>query len=212
MYIRKITRKKDGKTHAYWALVESRRTARGPRQHVVAYLGEMDAAGRIGVKKAAEGRSDHQADLFEKLEPEWVEVNVRAVRTERVRDFGNIWLALELLKRLGLYQFFRQVMPAGREKIPWADLACVLTIARFCEPQSELYVAEHFYGHTALADLTCLCVARRQVGIPNDKVYDNRLYRAPGKLLPHKESLEKHLKERFGELFNPDVSGRLAAL
>ncbi|MCH8019505.1 IS1634 family transposase, partial [candidate division KSB1 bacterium] len=193
MYIRKITRKKDGKTHAYWALVESRRTERGPRQHVVAYLGEMDATGRMGIQKAAEGRSDHQVDLFKNLEPEWVEVNVRAVRTERVRDFGDIWLALELLKRLGLYQFFRQVMPAGREKIPWADLACVLTIARFCEPKSELYIAEHFYGHTALTDL---------MGIPNDKVYDNRLYRALDKLLPHKESLEKHLKERFGELFN----------
>ncbi len=193
MYIRKITRKKDGKTHAYWALVESRRTERGPRQHVVAYLGEMDATGRMGIQKAAEGRSDHQVDLYENVEPEWVEVNVRAVRTERVRDFGDIWLALELLKRLGLDQFFRQVMPAGREKIPWADLACVLTIARFCEPKSELYIAEHFYGHTALTDL---------MGIPNDKIYDNRLYRALDKLLPHKESLEKHLKERFGELFN----------
>ncbi|MCH7681985.1 IS1634 family transposase [candidate division KSB1 bacterium] len=193
MYIRKITRKKDGKTHAYWALVESRRTERGPRQHVVAYLGEMDAAGRLGVRKAAEGRSDHQADLYEKLEPEWVEVNVRGVRTERVRDFGDIWLALELLKRLGLVAFFQQVMPAGREKIPWADLACILTIARFCEPKSELYIAEHFYGHTALADL---------MGIPNDLVYDNRLYRALDKLLPHKEALEKHLKQRFGELFN----------
>lgn len=193
MYIRKITRKKDGKAHAYWALVESRRTERGPRQHVVAYLGEMDAAGRLGVRKAAEGRSDHQADLYEKLEPEWVEVNVRGVRTERVRDFGDIWLALELLKRLGLVAFFQQVMPAGREKIPWADLACILTIARFCEPKSELYIAEHFYGHTALADL---------MGIPNDLVYDNRLYRALDKLLPHKEALEKHLKQRFGELFN----------
>ncbi len=193
MYIRKITRKKDGKTHAYWALVESRRTARGPRQHVVAYLGELDAAGRVGVKNAAEGRSDHQTDLYENLEPEWVEVNVRAVRTEQVRDFGDIWLALELLKRLGLYEFFHQVMPTGREQIPWADLACVLTIARFCEPKSELYIAEHFYGHSALADL---------MGIPNDKVYDNRLYRALDKLLPHKASLEKHLKQRFGELFN----------
>lgn len=193
MYIRKITRKKDGKTHAYWALVEARRTARGPRQHVVAYLGELDATGRVGVKNAAEGRSDHQADLYENLEPEWVEVNVRAVRTERVRDFGDIWLALELLKRLGLYEFFHQVMPAGREQIPWADLACVLTIARFCEPKSELYIAERFYGHTALADL---------MGIPHDKVYDNRLYRALDKLLPHKASLEKHLKQRFGELFN----------
>ena len=193
MYIRKITRKKDGKTHAYWALVESRRTERGPRQHVVAYLGEMDAAGRLGVQKAAEGRSDHQADLYENVEPEWVEVNVRGIRTERVRDFGDIWLALQLLKRLGLVEFFHQVMPVGREKIPWADLACILTTARFCEPKSELYVAEHFYGHTALADL---------MGIPNDKVYDNRLYRALDKLLPHKESLEQHLKQRFGELFN----------
>jgi len=195
MYIRKITRKKDGKTHAYWALVESRRTARGPRQHVVAYLGEMDAAGRLGVQKAAEGRSDHQADLYENLEPEWVEVNVRGVRTERTRDFGDVWLALELLKRLDLYEFFHQVMPPGREKIPWADLACVLTIARFCAPRSELYIAEHFYGHTALSDL---------MGIANDKVYDNRLYRALDKLLPHKEALGKHLKQRFGELFNID--------
>jgi transposase len=193
VYIRKINIKKDGKTHAYWALVESRRTERGPRQHVVAYLGEMDAVGRLGLQKAAEGRSDHQVDLYENVEPEWVEVNVRGVRTERVRDFGDIWLAFQLLKRLGLVEFFRQAMPTGREKIPWADLACILTIARFCEPRSELYIAEHFYGHTALADL---------MGIPNDKVYDNRLYRALDKLLPHKEALEKHLKRRFGELFN----------
>jgi len=193
MYIRKITRKKDGKTHGYWALVQCRRTARGPRQHVVAYLGEMDEAGRIGVKKAAEGHPDHQVDLLENVAPKWVEVNVRAVRTERVRDFGDVWLALELLKRLGLVEFFRQVIPPGREKIPWADLACILTIARFCEPKSELYIAEHFYGHTALADL---------MGISNDKVYDNRLYRALDQLIGHKESLEKHLKQRFGELFN----------
>lgn len=193
MYLRKINRKKDGKDHFYWALVESRRTARGPRQHVIAYLGEMDQAGRLGIKRATEGRRDHQGDLFDDPEPEWVEVNLSAVRTERVRDFGDIWLALELLKHLGLYDFFHQVMPPGREKIPWADLACVLIIARFCNPKSELYIAEHFYGHTALADL---------MGIPNDKVYDNRLYRALDKLLPHKEALEKHLKERFGELFN----------
>ena len=192
MYIRKINIKKDGKSHAYWALVESRRTERGPRQHVIAYLGEMDAAGRLGVQKAAEGRSDHQLDLYDDPEPEWVEVNIRGVRTERVRDFGDIWLALQLLKRLGLMSFFHKMIPSGREKICWADLACVLTIARFCQPSSELYIAEHFYGHTALADL---------MGIPDDMVYDNRLYRALDKLLPHKEALEKHLKQRLGELF-----------
>lgn len=195
MYIRKVTRKKDGKTHAYWALVESYRTERGPRQRIVAYLGELDASGRMGVKMAAEGRSEYQADLCEHVNPEWVEVNVRGVRTERVRDFGDIWLALQLMKRLGLIAFFRHVIPTGKEKIRWADLACILTIARFCEPSSELYIAEHFYGHTALADL---------MGIPNEMVYDNRLYRALDKLLPHKEALQKHLKQRLGELFNLD--------
>ena len=193
MYLRKINRKKDGKDHVYWALVESRRTPQGPRQHIVAYLGEMDKAGRLGIKNAVEGRTDHQEDLFDDQEPEWVEVNVHGVRTERVRDFGDIWLALQLLKYLGLNAFFKQVLPPGREKVAWADLACVLIIARFCDPKSELYIAEHFYGHTSLSDL---------MGIPNDKVYDNRLYRALDKLLPHKETLENHLKERFGELFN----------
>lgn len=193
MYLRKITRKKNGKTHTYWALVESHRTPRGPRQRVIAYLSEMDAAGRLGVKQAAEGRTNYQKTLFDDLEPEWVEVNVRAVRTERVRDFGDIWLALELLRRLGLSDFFRHLIPPRREKIAWAELASVLVVARFCDPRSELYIAEHFYGHTALADL---------IGIPNEDVYDNRLYRALDKLLSHKDALENHLKERFGELFD----------
>lgn len=193
MYLRKITRKKDGKVHAYWALVESRRTARGPRQHIVAYLGQSDAAGRLGVKMTAEGRRNNQRDLFDEVEPEWVEVNIHGVRSERVRDFGDIWLALELLKRLELYDFFHQVIASPRSNIAWADLVCVLIIARFCNPSSELYIAEHYYGHTALADL---------IGIPTERVYVNRLYRALDKLLPHKERLEQHLKERLGELFD----------
>jgi hypothetical protein len=199
MYIRKFTRQKDGKVHAYWALVESHRTTRGPRQRIVAYLGEIDASGRLGVKMAAEGKRVWQGELFEEVKPRWVEVDIHGVRTERVREFGDIWLALELMKLLGLDEFFHRIMPSGREEVSWAALApayrtgrYVLIIARFCNPSSELYIAEHYYGHTALADL---------VGIPVEKVYDNRLYRALDKLLPHKEDLEQHLKERFGELF-----------
>jgi transposase len=192
VYIRKINIKKDGKSHAYWALVESRRTPRGPRQHVIAYLGAMDTSGRLGIKMAAEGRSDFQEDLFENQEPEWIEVNLKAVRTERVFGFGDIWLALELIKRLGLDEFFHRFIPKGRGVIPWADMAIVLIIARFCDPKSELYIAEHFYSHSSLPFL---------VGIPTDKIYVNRLYRALDKLLPHKEELEIHLKERFGTLF-----------
>jgi transposase len=192
VYIRKININKDGKNHAYWALVESRRTPRGPRQHVIAYLGTMDTSGRLGIKMAAEGQSDFQEDFFENQEPEWIEVNLKAVRTERVFDFGDIWLALELIKKLGLDEFFHRFIPKGRSVIPWADMAIVLIIARFCDPKSELYIAEHFYGHSSLPFL---------VGIPTDKIYVNRLYRALDKLLPHKEELETHLKERFGRLF-----------
>lgn len=184
MFLRKIKRHKDGKTHCYWALVESYR--------LVAYLGEMDESDRLSIKMAAENRNDYQKDLFDNVNPKWVEINVNAVRVERVRDFGDIWLALELIKKLGLYDFFHRVMPTGREEIPWAKLACVLIIARFCNPKSELYIAEHYYGHTALADL---------MGVPDQKIYDNRLYRTLDKLIPHKPALEKHLKERFGQLF-----------
>jgi hypothetical protein len=75
---------------AYWALVESYRTARGPRQRVVAYLGELNERGRVGVKRAAESASTQQADLFQPSTiPEWVEVDIGGVRVERSRQFGG---------------------------------------------------------------------------------------------------------------------------
>jgi hypothetical protein len=101
VYLRRCCRKKQNKRHAYWALVESYRTARGPRQRVVAYLGEMDEAGRIGVHQAAQ-RPIEQASLFEKVEPEWVEVDLKRVRVECARQFGGVWLGYELLRRLEL--------------------------------------------------------------------------------------------------------------
>ncbi len=97
MYIRKTTIHKDGKAHHYWALVESYRTERGPRQRVVAWLGEMDEAGRLGVERVAEGTPGFQQNLFEKTEPEWVEIDVKRVRVENVVDFGGPWLGLELM-------------------------------------------------------------------------------------------------------------------
>jgi transposase len=193
MFLRKLCRRKDGKSHHYWALVESYRTARGPRQRVVSYLGDMEEAGRLGVQQAVDNHPGQQTNLQEESPaPEWVEVNVKAVRTERSRRFGDVWLALELLHKLKLADFFQTHLSSTRAKISWADLAKVLVVARFCEPKSELHIAEHFYDDTALADL---------LGIPADQIYDNRLYRALDQILKHKEELEKHLKERLGELF-----------
>ena len=197
MFIRPCYRRKDGKRHAYWALVESYRTARGPRQRTVAYVGQLAEGGRLGVKRAAEGKvqqTESQLQFWDDDAPpaEWIEVNTAAVRVENQRGFGGPWLALEVIRRLKLDEFLRRTIPPGKEGVAWSVMAQVLVVCRLCHPSSELHIAEHYYKQTALSDL---------LGVPAEKVYDERLYRALDKLLPHKEALEKHLKSRLGELF-----------
>jgi len=194
MYIRPITITKNGKRHGYWVLVESYRTHNGPRQRVVSYLGQVEASLRCGIQQQATGKP-YQRMLFEDAKPAWVEVDVNGVRVENCLDFGGPWLGLELLKKLGLTDLFEQLMPAGREHVPWSLMALVLVIGRLCDPSSELHIAEHFYKDTALCDL---------LGVSIDTINDDRLYRALDQLLPHKEQLEIHLKERMGTLFNLD--------
>lgn len=195
MYIRKARRVKDGKRHDYWALVESYRTDRGPRQRVVAWLGEMDEGGRLGVERIARGSKGVQGKLFGGSEPEWVEVDVDGVRVENVREFGGLWLGLELMNRLGLDRFFSQHLPRGREEVEWATMVKVLVLCRLCHPCSELEIAEHFFEQTALPDL---------LGVGAEKVNDDRLYRALDQVIPYKEALERHLKEVVGALFKLD--------
>jgi transposase len=193
MFLRRCYRQWHGKRHAYWALVESYRTQRGPRQRVVAYLGEMDERGRVGVKLAADGnQGGRQGQLLDAVEPRWVEVDAQRVRVERTRAFGGAWLGMELLGRLGLREFLDTVVANGREDIPWSVMALVLVLCRLCDPSSELYIAEHLYERSCLTDL---------LGVAADKVNEDRLYRALDKLLPHKAALEFHLKQRLGELF-----------
>lgn len=201
MFIRPCYRKIKGKRQAYWALVESYRTVRGPRQRTVAWLGRLKESERKGVKQAAKGKKKSpyvQLQLFDaedEIEPDWVEVDTANVRVENQLEFGGAWLALELIRRLGLDELFDSSIPRGKEDIPWAKIALVLIICRLCNPSSELHIAEHYYKSTALPEL---------LGIPVDKIYDERLYRGLDKLLPHKEALEKHLKNRLGTLFNLD--------
>jgi transposase len=199
MFVRQYYHNRNGQRHAYWALVESYRTERGPRQRVVAWLGNIDEQGRLGVQQAAAGRSGddrRQATLFDEEpppQPRWVRVNADTVRVENCRQFGGPWLALELIRQLQLDEFLQRAMPRGEERVPWSVSALILIIARLCEPSSELYIAEQWYPKTALPEL---------LGVPAARVDDNRLYRALDHLLPHKEALETHLKERLGELFD----------
>lgn len=196
MYLRRCFRQKDGKRHGYWALVESYRTARGPRQRVVAWLGELDEQGRVGVKQCAEpGGGGAQRNLFENRKPEWIEVDLERVAVECSRQFGGVWLGFEPLRRIGLAEFLGATLPIGREDIPWGVMAMVLVLGRLCDASSELRLAEQIYASTALDEV---------LGVPPEKVNEDRLYRALDRLLPHKEALEKHLKQRLGELFALD--------
>jgi transposase len=197
MFIRQYFQTRNGKRYAYWALVESYRTEGGPRQRVVAWLGKLDEAGRLGVQQAAAGNSAPSATqqtLFDEdeAEPRWIEVNPAAVRVENCRQFGGPWLAMELARRLQLDEFFARVMPRGREQVPWSQSAMILVIGRLLEPSSELHTSEQWYPKTALPEL---------LGVPADRVDDNRLYRALDEVLPHKAALEVHLKNRLGDLF-----------
>ena len=205
MYLRRCYRAREGKRHAYWALVKSERTASGPRQKVVAYLGDLDEAGRLGVQRAAGGgEGSLPSALFDSapfdsalpVSPpaaRYVEVDLAAVRVDGTRRFGGAWLALQIINTLQLQPLLDRLMPAGREEVPWSIMSLILVICRLCDPSSELRIAEHLYPRSALPDL---------LGVSSDKINDDRLYRALDQLLPHKEELEKHLKNRLGELFN----------
>ena len=195
MYLKRCGQTRLKRDGVYWELVESYRTERGPRQRIVSYLGNVGETRCLGVQQAARGETGSwQSRLFDEAgEPEWVEVDTRRVRAERVRDFGGYWLGLVVADKLGLMSLLEQLLPEGREDVPWSMMALTLVLMRLSEPSSELRIAEHLYERSSLGDL---------LGIPADKVNDDRLYRALDSLLPHKVELEMHLKERLGTLFD----------
>lgn len=206
MYLRRNRRTTDGLTYEYWTLVESVRTTRGPRQHTIATLGKLPGLDRsvqrgwadIDALLAGQPATATQLplpDVIPAVEPPapcWREVDVRGVSVERVREFGEVYLALALWRRLGLDTALREVIAAGDEEIPWETVACVLTIARFSGQLSELGVAERWYRRTALEDL---------LGVGWAKINDDRLYRGLDALRAQKEKLSAHLLARYQSWF-----------
>ena len=204
MFLRRNRRSYKGETYEYWSLMRTVRTAKGPRHELVANLGKapgLDEDGRRGWEEVA--------DLLEGREPgsvqaglgkpwpapatrQWMEVDVRGLRVERVRDFGEVYLALALWRRLGLHTLLRELIEAGRERVGWELVACILTVARFCGNKSELEVAERWYAGSALEDL---------LGVPLSRINDARLYRGLDVLHAHKDRLCRHLQERYESWF-----------
>jgi len=209
VFLKRISIRKNGKPHTYWALVKSVRTARGPRHQVVSYLGELQPGEKAGWAQVArmprrprpvqlrlfDDSSLRPFDPAERVDPvpEKVEVFVGRARVERTRDFGGIYLGLLLWQALELDKLLDRKIERGGSRVPWPLMAAVLTLARFCEPCSELHIADTWYLRTALDDL---------LGIPDDLVNTQRLYRTHDAILPHKEAIETHLKERFATLFD----------
>ena len=209
MFLRRHRKVVDEVSYDYWTLCESHRTASGPRQRVVATLGKLDSAeladeagwedlGAL-LEGRARGKKARQAGLGGSPETaatqpaaQWEVANVAALRVGRVRDFGEVWLGLALWHRLGLGKLIGSLVEPGKEEVPWADIAAVLTVARFCAQRSELGIAEHWYERTALEDIT---------GVPLSKINDDRLYRGLDVLGAHKDRLCGHLMERYRDWF-----------
>src|SRR5947207_2054315 len=204
MFLRSHQRIKDGKPHEYFSLVETVRTPAGPRQRTLCYLGELNGSAQSRWLKTVEVFNEQgesrQLKLFPSAvaPPEDVEqvahVLIDRVRLERTRRFGECFVGLQLWRRLELDRFFAPVLDGGEDEaeVPWSQVAALLAINRLCAPGSELAIEQRWFPSTALDDL---------LGIDAEKINDTRLYRCLDRLLPHKGALERHLRQRYGELF-----------
>jgi hypothetical protein len=206
MFLRRYTRIKEGKTHSYYALVESVRTDAGPRQHIVAYLGELnhDQERRwqrtvVFYNRQGEAQQlrlfpdDEQIPLPD--DPDVVRIRLSKVGWTNARRFGDIWLARWLWQFLGLDAIVERHIPTGKHTVRPADIVAIEVINRLCAPCSEFALAEHWYASTALEEL---------LGVPDSTVTKDRLYRTLDQLRKAKEAIENDLKERYGVLFGID--------
>ena len=207
MFLRATTRKKDGKEHCYWSVVENRRVARNRvvQRHVL-YLGEINSSQALAWRKSIavleEGASsprnlslfaeDRCADVLAD-DASIVRLRLSALSLRRPRQWGACWLALQLWQLLGLDGFWADRLPASRKGTRWDQVLFVLTAYRLIAPGSEWRLHREWYGKTALADL---------LGADDGLADPHALYACHDRLLAHKEALFSHLVGRWRDLFN----------
>jgi len=204
MFLKCRERRKDGKTHRTWSIVESRRYAGGKVAHRhVFYLGEINDSQRaawertISVIDERDGEARQMA-LFpsDRSAPgsgvDALQVRLSGMRLEHPRQWGGCWLGDELWRRLGLDRFFAGRLPVSREGTDWEKVVRILAIYRLLSPGSEWRLHRHWYGTTALSDL---------LGVDARAAQDDTLYRALDLVLAHKEALFGHLHQRWRDLF-----------
>ena len=206
MFLRKTQRKKDGKTHEYWSVVENKRVAGGRvvQRHVL-YLGEINSSQAEGWRKAIEvldddaGRSRTMAlfpeDRCAGIAPDAsvVQVRLSEMRLCRPRQWGACWLAGQLWQALQLDRFWLDRLPPSGKGTPWDQVLQVLVAYRLIAPGSEWKLHRDWFGKSAMADL---------LGADFGLAEAHKLYACHDVLLQHKDALFAHLMARWRDLFN----------
>jgi len=207
MFLRSTNRRKDGKDHRYFSIVENRRLPGGKTaQRTVLYLGEINdpqqAAWRktLAVFDEAEQRyttlslfPDDRELPRDALNS--VQVRLSGLELRRPRVFGSCWLACELWQQLALDEFWQQRLPEGREAVSWEKVLRLLVVNRLLDPGSEFHVHRQWYVDSAMDELleTSFAVAEK-----------DRLYRCLDRVLEHKPELFVFLKQKWADLFAAD--------
>jgi hypothetical protein len=206
MFLRATIRKKDGKEHRYWSLVESKRVSGGRvvQRHVL-YLGEINSSQELSWRKSIEVLEEgadrprtlalFPEDRCEGVLPDASVVRLRLsqVRLSRARQWGACWLAVQLWEELRLDCFWSERLPASRKGTRWDQVLLVLVAYRLIAPGAEWRLHRAWYGRSAMADL---------LGADAALADSHTLYRCHDRLLEHRQALFEHLVGRWRDLFN----------
>jgi transposase len=207
MFLRSTNRRKDGKDHRYFSIVENRRLPGGKTaQRTVLYLGEINDQQQAAWRKTL--------DVFDETEQRFtslslfphdrelpadavdsVQVRLSGLELKRPRIFGNCWLACELWQQLGLDEFWQQRLPEGRERVSWEKVLRLLVVNRLLDPGSEFRVHRQWYLNSAMDELL-------EAGF--EVAEKDRLYRCLDRVLEHKQELFIYLKQKWADLFGAD--------
>jgi transposase len=207
MYLRSTTRKKDGKQHRYFSVVESHRLSTGKTvQRRVLYLGEIndkqEAAWRKSVSVFDADRQQYTTlSLFpeDRIVPQdavdGIQVRLSGMELRNPRVFGSCWLGCQLWRQLGLDEFWQERLPEGREAVGWEKVLQLLVVNRLIEPGSEFRLHRHWFLSSAMDELlnADFIVAEK-----------DRLYRCLDRILEHKRDLFVFLRKKWADLFAAD--------
>ena len=207
MFLRSTNRKKDGKDHRYFSVVENRRVPDGRTvQRTVLYLGEINDQQQTAWRKTLEVFDEEEqryttmslfpddreipADALDS-----VQVKLSGLELRRPRTYGSCWLACELWHELGLDEFWQKHLPEGRETVSWEKVLQLLVVNRLLAPGSEFHIHRHWFDSSAIDELLQTDFAAAE---------KDRLYRCLDRLLDHKRDLFIWLRQKWADLFKAD--------